>query len=93
MRIAEEKELLTETEAQQLAEKFLLSKYYYSKIDFSSNHLVIKDDLQTYQLQGEITLRSRSSLTRFTDHKAANKYDFKIEVDAQQGQVISYELR
>lgn len=82
--------MLTKTEAQQIAEKFLLAIYYDSKIKF--NNTLLEEDIQKYQFQGEITMQSRGSLTRFTANKGANKYDFKIEIDAQQGQVIGYEL-
>ena len=85
--------MLTEIEAQKIAKQFLLAKYYDSKVDFSDNQLIFQDDVQIYQLEGEITMRSRNLMTRFTSDKTANKYDFKIEVDVQQGQVINYELR
>lgn len=90
--MVEDKRLLTEAEAQQIAEKFLLAKYFESKLDFSTNQLIVKDDVQVYQLQGKITIKSRGSLDRFIIHKTVNEYDFKIEIDAQQGQVLSYEL-
>ncbi|HEX75496.1 MAG TPA: hypothetical protein G4O12_02810 [Dehalococcoidia bacterium] len=88
----EGKELLTEAEAQRIAERFLSVKYFQSKVDFSNNQLIIKDDVQIYQLQGKISMQSRGSLNHFIAGKSANKYSFKIEVDAQQGQVLSYEL-
>ena len=86
------KKLLTEAEAQQIAEKFLLAKYYESKIDFSDNQLINKDDAQIYQLQGKITMQSRGSIDHFVMHKTANKHDFKIVIDAYQGRVLSYEF-
>jgi len=84
--------LLTETEAQQIAERFLLGKYFESKVEFTDNQLTVKDDVQVYQLQGKIIMRSRGSLDRFTTPKGANKYDFKIQVNAEQGQILSYEF-
>jgi len=37
-------------------------------------------------------MRSRGSLDRFVTPQTANEYDFKIEVDAQQGKILSYEF-
>ena len=90
--MVEDKRLLTEAEAQQIAEKFLLAKYFKSRVDFSDSQLIVKDGAQIYQLQGKITMQSRGSLDRFIGPKTANKYDFKIEIDAQEGQVLSYEF-
>jgi hypothetical protein len=88
----EDKRLLTEVEAQQIAEKFLLAKHFDSKINFSSCQLIATDDSRVYQLRGELTMRSRSSFSRFTGPESANKYVFRIEIDAQQGQIINYEI-
>lgn len=90
--MVEDKRLLTEAEAQQIAEKFLLAKYFQSRVDFSDSRLIVKGDAQVYQLQGKITMQSRGSLDRFVTSKTANKYDFKVEIDAQQGHVLSYEF-
>jgi hypothetical protein len=84
--------LITEAEAQQIAEKFLLAKYYESKISFSGCQLIATDDNQVYQLRGELTMRSRSSFSRFTGPESANKYVFRIEIDAHQGKIINYEI-
>ena len=84
--------MLTAAEAQQIAEKFLLAKYFRSKINFRASQLITKDARQIYQMQGKITMKSGSLLDRFFVDKSSNTYDFKIEVDAQQGRVINYEL-
>jgi hypothetical protein len=84
--------MLTVAEAQQMAEKFLLAKYFGAKINFRASQLITKDDRQIYQMQGKITMRSGGLLDRFFVDKSSNTYDFKIEVDAQQGRVINYEL-
>jgi len=84
--------VLTETEAQQIAEKYLLAKYFDAKVAFSSNQLITKDNSQMYHLQGEITMRSRGALDRFVARETANKYAFRVEIDAQQGQILNYEF-
>jgi hypothetical protein len=84
--------LLTAAEAQQMAGNFLLAKYYQSKIKFSVCQLIAKDARQVYQMQGKIAMKSGGLLDRFFVDKSSNIYDFKIEVDAQQGCVINYEL-
>jgi hypothetical protein len=84
--------LITEVKAQQIAEKFLLSKYFNSKTNFSGCQLIATNDSQVYQLRGELTMYSRSTFDHFVIPKSANKFKFKIEIDAQQGQIISYEL-
>jgi len=84
--------LITEAEAQQIAEKFLLSRHFDSKSNFSDCQLTIIDGTQVYQLHGELTMPSRSWLARFTGPESANKYVFRIEIDAQQGKIINYEI-
>jgi len=90
--MTEDKILLTEVEAQQIAERFLLAKYYESKIGFSGCQLIATDNSQIYHLYGELTMRSRSWLDHFTGPKSANKYKFRIEINAQQGKVLNYEI-
>lgn len=87
-----DKKVLTEAEAQRIAEKFLLAKYYQSRIKFSVSQLITKDGRQIYEMQGKITMKSGGLLDRFFVDKSSNTYDFKLEVDAQQGRVINYEL-
>ncbi len=87
-----DKKLLTEAEAQWIAEKFLLAKYFQSRIKFSVSQLITQDGRQIYEMQGKITMKSAGLLDRFFIDKSSNTYDFKIEVDAQQGRVINYEL-
>ena len=84
--------MITEVEAQQIAEKFLLARHFDSKSNFSDCQLTIIDGTQVYQLHGELTMRSRSSFSRFTGPESANKYVFRIEIDAQQGQIINHEI-
>ena len=83
--------MLTEDEAQQIATKFLLNKYYKAKLSFTHNQI---DDVQVYQLYGKINMGSRvTSFDRFTAPKKASEHDFKIQIDAQQGQISSYEFK
>ena len=90
--MVEGKRLITEADAQQIAEKFLLAKHYESKISFSGSQLIDTSGGQVYQFWGEIIMRSRSTLSHFVAPKSANKYKFKIEIDTQQGQIINYEI-
>ena len=91
--MVEGKKLLTEAEAQQIANKFLLAKYDRAKLQFINNQLVTKDDIQLYHLQGKISLHSRGLLDFMTVGKSASTFDFNIKIDAQQGHVLNYELR
>jgi len=84
--------MLTVAEAQQIAKKFLLAKYFRSKINFRVSQVITKDARQVYQMQGKITMKSGGLLDRFFVDKSSNTYDFKIEVDVQQGRVVNYEL-
>jgi hypothetical protein len=84
--------LLAVAEAQRIAVKFLLAKYFQSRIKFSGSQLITKDGRQIYEMQGKIAMKSGGLLDRFFIDKSSNTYDFKIEVDAQQGRVINYEL-
>jgi hypothetical protein len=87
-----DRKLLTEAEAQWIAEKFLLAKYHQSQIKFSVSQIITKDGRQIYEMQGKIAMKSGGLLDRFFVDKSSNTYDFKIEVDAQQGRAINYEL-
>jgi hypothetical protein len=91
-RMTEFNELLTESEAQQLAKKLLLSKYYESKITFTTCQTLFTDSSSIYRLHGELTMRSRSWLDRFTTPESANNYRFKIEIDARQHRIMNYEI-
>lgn len=90
--MAEDKKLLTEDKAQQIAKKFLLDRYFESKVDCSSNQLVVKGGIQVYWLEGKITMHSRSFFNFLTTSKTANTYDFRIEIEAKQGGILSYEF-
>ena len=85
--------MLTEVEAQQIAERFLAAKYPGAKIVFSGHQLITKDNIQMYQLGGKITMRSRGAVDRIVIPTTANQYDFTIEIQAQQGQIVNYEFR
>jgi hypothetical protein len=54
--------------------------------------MIAIDGAQTYQLYGEITMRSRSLLGHFVLSPSANKFKFTIEIDAIRGKIISYEI-
>lgn len=84
--------LLTESEAQNIAKNFLLGEHYDARIDFSECQLVYKDNIQIYLLQGKITMRSRNPMSRFVIPKSANQYQFRMEIDAQQKNIVSYEI-
>ena len=90
--MTENDNLLTENEVQQIAKKFLLAKYYNSKIEFSINELVTIDNAPVYQLHGKITMNSRNQLDRFILHKTTNDHDVKIEIDALHGKILHYEF-
>jgi len=84
--------MLTEDEAQKVAETFLQEKYFNSKIHFHNNQLVIQSNAQVYQLHGEMVMQSHGAFDQFIIGKTANKYLFKIEIDAQESYVLNYEL-
>ena len=90
--MAEDKKLLTETEVQKIAEQFLLSKHFDSKISSIDIQLITRDRLSLYRLQGKLTMQSRGLLDRFVSDKTANSYEFVIEIDAQKGHIIDYEF-
>ena len=90
--MAEDKKLLAETEVQKTAERFLLSKYFDSKISSSDIQLITRDRVSLYRLHGKLTMQSRGLLDRFVSDKTANRYEFVIEIDAQQGHIINYEF-
>jgi hypothetical protein len=91
--MTDDAKLMSEIEVQQLAEKFLLGMHFDSKIDFSDCQLIITDNVQIYRLHGNITMRSRSWLARFTAPKSANRFDFSMEIDAQLGKITNCEIK
>ncbi|MBM3166068.1 MAG: hypothetical protein FJZ83_00925 [Chloroflexi bacterium] len=84
--------MLTVDEARNVAEAFLQDKYYNSKIHFLDNRLITRNNAQIYELHGEMNMRSHGVFDRFIIDKAANKYLFRIEIDAKEGYVVNYEL-
>ena len=90
--MSKQNKFLTEVEAQQIASKFLLDIYFDSKINFGGYQMATTNDIQVYQLFGELTMHSRSFLSRFTIPKSANKFKFAIEIDASQGKIVNYEI-
>jgi len=90
--MVEDKKQLTESEAQQIAEKFLRARYFSSKVKVTNNQLISAGDSQMYRLQGNINMKSRSLIDGLVVSKNANDYEFTIEIDAQQGHVINYEF-
>ena len=90
--MTEKDDLLTENEVQQIAKKFLLAKYYSSKIEFSNSELITIDNTQLYQLHVKITMHSNSAVGHFILHKSADKHNLIIEIDAHQGKIIHYEF-
>jgi hypothetical protein len=84
--------MLTLTEAQRVAQRFLQAKYFRSRINFEASQLLVWEDRSVYKLQGKITMRSLGLLDRFILDKSANTYNFTIEVEAQRGHIVSYRL-
>jgi len=84
--------MITEEEAQIIANTFLQEKYFNAKIHFQDNCLVSKNNVNTYQMHGEMTMQSHGVFDRFIVDKSANKYLFSIEVDAIEGFVLNYML-
>ena len=84
--------MLTEDEAQIIANTFLQEKYFNAKIHFQDNRLISKNNSNTYQMHGEMTMQSHGVFDRFIVDKAANKYLFSIEIDALEGYILNYVL-
>jgi len=84
--------MLTEDEAQIIANTFLQEKYFNAKINFHDNQLVSKNNSKAYQMHGEIVMQSHGAFDRFLVGKSANKYIFSIEIDAAEGYILGYVL-
>ncbi|MBM3153815.1 MAG: hypothetical protein FJ008_00605 [Chloroflexi bacterium] len=84
--------MLTEDEALNVAQAFLQDKYFNSKIRFLDNRLITRNNAQVYELHGEMNTQSHGVFDRFIIDKTANKYLFKIEIDAKEGCLVNYEL-
>lgn len=90
--MAEEKNLVTEAEAQRIVRRFLLMRYPQAGITFNSVQLFIKEGMPIYLVQGRITKRSRNPLDRFLFPTQPNQYSFKVELHASQRRVLHYEF-
>jgi hypothetical protein len=84
--------MLTEDEAQIIANKFLQEKYFNAKIHFHDNQLVPKNNIKAYQMHGEMIMQSHGAFDRFIVNKSANNYLFSIEIDAIEGYILNYVL-
>ena len=88
----EDSKLITEYEATQFATKFLISQHYEPRISFKACDLSVNESSAIYCLVGEFTVPARSWLGRFTLPESADKYTFKMEIDAKQCRVLNYEI-
>jgi len=88
----DEEKIATETEAQIIARRFLLTKYPQSRVSLSSAQLFTKDNSPVYLVRGQIIMRSRGALEHFFFSTSPNQYSFKVEVDAKQRKVVNYEF-
>ena len=84
--------MLTEDEAQTIAMTFLQEKYFNAKINFQDNQLISKSNVKTYQLHGEMTMKSHGAFDRFIVDQSSNKYLFSIEIEALEGYIVNYVL-
>lgn len=92
LKMAEEKNLVTEAEAQGMVRRFLLMRYPQAGITFNSVQLLIKESIPIYQVQGQLTKRSRNPLNRFLFPTQPNQHSFKVELHASQRKVLHYEF-
>ena len=84
--------MLTENEAQIIANTFLQEKYFKAKIHFHDNQLVSKNNIKAYQMHGEMVMQAYGAFDRFIVDKSANNYLFSIEIDAIEGYILNYVL-
>ena len=85
-------ELLSAEEVKSIGLRFIQEKYYRGKVTISETRLVTGGTFPAYHLAGTIKLPSRSIMGRFVSPSDA-PYTFSLEVHAQEGSIINYELR
>jgi len=85
------KEILPPEEAQRIGFGFIHGKYYHGKITIDEPELVTKGAFPVYHLTGAIKIPSRSVISSL--FSPAAEYTFKMQIHAQDGSILNYELR
>jgi hypothetical protein len=85
-----DKELLSPDEVQSIGLRFLQSKYYNAKVTIEQNELVADGPSPVYHLEGRAKFKSRDLLGRLIYREKG--FTIKMQMDAIEGSILSYEL-
>lgn len=83
--------LLSGDEAQRVGLRFIQGIYYRGKISINQIQLVTAGAFPVYHLEGTIQIPSRNLLGRLI--AVETPYAFKMQVHAEDGNILNYELR
>ena len=84
--------LLSADEAERVGLEFIRGKYYRGKVTIGEARLITEGAFPVYHLAGTIMNPSRSMMGRFISAEDT-PYTFTMQVHAQEGSIITYQVR
>jgi hypothetical protein len=81
---------ITEDEAQQICNRFLIDRYPAAKINFGKLTRITAEGEPEYYLEGEIKVRSGGLVAKYLS--PPERYRFKFWVDASTGRIVNWEM-
>jgi hypothetical protein len=81
---------ITEDEAQQVCNRFLIDRYPTAKISFGKLTRISAEGKSEYCLEGEIKVRLGGVLAKYLS--PPERYRFKLWVDASSGRIVNWEM-
>jgi hypothetical protein len=79
---------ITEDEAQQICNRFLIGRYPTAKISFGKLTRITAEGGPEYYLEGEIKVRSGGLVAKYLS--PSERYRFKFWVDAPTGRILNW---
>jgi hypothetical protein len=86
----DEEGIVTEAEAREVGETFLLERYPKGKVSFAGVRLTSEGDVPSYCLEGEIKVHSGTLVAQFL--WPADRYRFKIWVSTAVRRILKWEM-
>jgi len=76
--------------AKSIGFSFIQNKYHRAKVTIDQVSLVTDGAFPVYHLKGNLEIPSRGTISTFLS--PASEYVFEIQVHAQEGSILNYEL-
>ena len=85
------KEILPPDEAKWISLRFIQTKYFRAQVTVNEAELVTEGAFPVYHLEGTVKIPPRGTVSKI--FSPAAEYTFKMQIQAIDGSILSYELR